>query len=357
MVLPTKSVPPKRVQRSGVKAQQPDAPASLISPQHVAIMRQQQLLGNSAVTRSLQRRGSAANPPARAGEMVVASSPAEIAKHARAAEHDPGVRVAYAGVPVKQDPPAGMTFIAAQSGDLGLGGKPAGFTGVKSAAAFTQPNFTTQMVAEKDGYKRRYYAEVQPTSTSDVTHRSYYPAPGIHDNAVSKQKDATYHYYWKISETISDLIRAGEQEHLNDAQRAFDLTYGLIAKEINAMAGQRFGPAETPDAATKLAEDALRSRLPAALGVDPRNWFTVLEAMLSMTLNRDRTHLHDVIPGEAIKRGTSFYIPLETTAQTSIDQVGSEQIVNYPSATASASGSGGSRTPAEPEGDGHNHGK
>jgi len=236
-----------------------------------------------------------------------------------------------------------MTFIANQSGPIGLGGKPAGYTAVKSAAAFTAPNFVTHMSAEKDGFKRHYFVEVQTTTAADVNHPSYYPAPGTHDNAVSEQKDGTYRYYWTISGKMSELIRKGEQEHLNDAQRAFDLTYGLIANEINAMVGQRFGPAETPAAAEQLAKEELVRRLPAALGIDPLNWFNVLEAMLSMTIQRDRQHLHDVTPGKAIERGKTLYIPLESTDQTSIDQVPSDQIVNYPSA-----GQGGLRRGAAP---------
>jgi hypothetical protein len=234
-----------------------------------------------------------------------------------------------------------MQFIANQSGPIGLGGKPAGYTAIKSAAAFTAPSFVTKMSAEKDGYKRRYFVEVQPTSATDITHASYYPAPGTHDYAVSEQKDGTYRYYWTISEKISELIRAGEQEHLNDAQRAFDLTYGLIAKVINAMVKERFGPAETPQAAEQMAEAELARRLPAALGTDPTNWFNVLEAMLDMTLKRDRQHLHDVIPGKSVERGKTHYIPLKETEQTSIDQIGSDLIVNYPSTGGGGNKAGG----------------
>jgi hypothetical protein len=88
------------------------------------------------------------------------------------------------------------------------------------------------------------------------------------------------------------------------------------------------------------------------LGRDPKNWFNVLEQMLSMTQQRDRTHLHDVMPGEAVHKGTTFHIPLVTTPQTSIDHVGSEQIVNYPGGSASGSVPGGSRST-----DSHEYGK
>lgn len=329
------------------RAEESDAPHW-----QAAMLRQQRTVGNAAVSRLIEGHRVNSTKSASMGTGPVASSPSKIEELASDAEQQRNQTVAYAGIPLKQDPPGGMKFIASQSTEISLGGKPAGFTGVQSAAAFTQPNFTTRMAVEKDGYKRKYFAVVEPTSTQDVTHRSFYPAPGTHDNAVSKQKDGTYRYFWTISSTISELIKAGEQEHLNDAQRAFDLTYGLIAKEINAMAGQKFGPADSPDAASKLAEDELRRRLPAALGTDPKNWFNVLEQMLSMTQQRDRTHLHDVMPGEAIEKGKTFYIPLVTTPQTRIDHVGSEQIVNYPGAAASGAASERSSTTGS-----HEHGK
>lgn len=107
------------------------------------------------------------------------------------------------------------------------------------------------------------------------------------------------------------------------------------------MVKERFGPAETPEAAERMAEAALARRLPAALGTDPTNWFNVLEAMLDMTLKRDRQHLHDVVPGKAVERGKTFYIPLKETDQTSIDQIGSEQIVDYPTTGRGGSTGGG----------------
>jgi hypothetical protein len=263
------------------------------------------------------------------------ASPAEVAARAHAAAGDTGVTLAFAGVAEKKDPPGGMQFIAKQRGPMGLGGSPAGLTLVKSAAAFTAPAFVTRNAVEKDGFKRRHFALVQPTSATDVTHASYYPAPGIHDNAVSEQKDGTYTYCWTISDKMSDLIRRGEQEHLDDAKRAFDLTYGLIAREINAMVGERFGPADSPDVAQRMAEAELARRLPPALGTDPLKWFNVLEAMLDMTTKRDRGHLHDVVPGVGTHRGKTYYIPLQETDQTSIDQVPPDQIVTYPSAGGS----------------------
>lgn len=51
-----------------------------------------------------------------------------------------------------------------------------------------------------------------------------------------------------------------------------------------------------------------------------------------MTTQRDKTHLHDLVPGKAVERGKSFSIPLVTTEQTSIGQIPSDRIVTYPAA-------------------------
>jgi hypothetical protein len=311
------------------------------------VLQDQRMHGNARVARLIERGRAASSQAAVMIARTPTTAPAsEIAEQARAAESDPNATLAYAGVPQKQDPPGGMQFIAKQPREPGLAAQPAGFTLIKGAAAFTPPRFDTHMTAEKDGYKRRYFVEVAATTATDVEHPSYYPGPGTHDNAISQQKDGTYYYYWTIADKISDLIRRGEQEHLNDAKRAFDLTYGLIAKEINAMVGQRFGPADSPAAAEQLAQVELARRLPAALGTDPLTWYNVLEAMLGMTTQRDKTHLHDLLPGKAVERGKTFYIPLVTTEQTSIGQVPSDQIVNYPS----GGGGGGGTAPAPSSG-------
>jgi hypothetical protein len=314
-------------------------------------LKEQRTHGNAHVARLIERGRVVARQAAVSARVPVAAAPAEIAERARTAEADPNVTLVFAGVPQKQDPPGGMQFIAKQPGEWGLGGQPAGYTSIKGAAAFTPPNFATQMSAEKDGFKRHYFVEVRSTTATDVEHASYYPGPGTHDNATSEQKDGTYHYYWTITDKISELIRKGEQEHLNDAKRAYDLTYGLIAKEINAMVGKRFGPAETPAAAEQLAQAELIRRLPAALGSDPLNWFNVLETMLGMTTQRDKTHLHDLIPGKAVDRGKTLYIPLVTTEQTSIDQVPSDQIVNYPGGAPGGGGAAPASAPGAAEQD------
>lgn len=308
---------------------------------HAALLQCQRTHGNAFVQRMLR--------PDR--DTPRAASLSDVAAGARSAAADPGVDVALAGVTQHKDPPDGMAFIAAQGTTVMLAASPAGYTGIKHAAAFTVPSLVTRNTVEMEGFARRHFAEVEPTTAADATHDSFYLGAGDHDNGTSTGGGTTtYRYFTRVSPQISDLIRRGEQEHLDDAQRAFDLSYGLAAREINALVGRRFGPASTPSAAEALARTELASRLPAALGTDPAAWVRALDAMLAMSSQRDRRGLHDIEPGPSIRRGNTFYKPLRVTGQTAIGQIPSDQIVNYP-ATGQGGGSapqGGGAAPSTP---------
>ncbi len=125
------------------------------------------------------------------------------------------------------------------------------------------------------------------------------------------------------------LIQQGEQEHLNDAQRAYDLTYGLITSTINQMGSREFGPATTPGNATQLAEQELTRLLPTALGSHPRNWFTMLDTLLAMTNSRDLQGWHNLSSGRSITEGNNTIYPLQQDPSFNVGQVPSDQVVNY----------------------------
>jgi hypothetical protein len=136
-------------------------------------------------------------------------------------------------------------------------------------------------------------------------------------------------HYWRISSNVSALIRRGEEEHLADAQRAYDLTYRLISDTINALAKERFGPAGTPGEATKLAEAALARRLPRALGTNPSNWVAVLNRLLDATKTRDTQGWHAVSADPPRTVADRIIHPVATTPTTKIGRVPPSQIVNY----------------------------
>jgi hypothetical protein len=262
-------------------------------------------------------------------QMPTLSSLSEIAHRASRASTDPGIGISWAGSPAQKAPPGGLGYIMGKgSGGLGISG---GLTLRKNAAAFTAPSFVTKTETIKKGYQREHFVTVEPTASADVTHECYYPGSGEHERPGMTQEieGRTYTYYWGVSPGISKLIRKGEQEHLNDLLRAYELTYRLIADKINSLVGQRFGPAQTPFAAEQLAEAALRSKLPKQLA-RPQDWPKMLDTLLNATDVRDDKGWHALDIGPPRTKGNKIIHPVQKTDTTKIGEVSSEQVVNYP---------------------------
>jgi len=264
------------------------------------------------------------------------SSLVKINHVASIADSHPGFLPAFAGTPAMRAAPGGLGFILSQGsgGSLGVSG---GLTLIRHAAAFTQPTFTTRNSSVRRGHQVEHFAEVQPTTAADATHDSYYPGSGDHERPGMTHTEGgrAFQHFWGVSRQISDLIRRGEQEHLDDALRAYELTYRRIADEINGMAGQRFGPAQNPAEADQLAETELARRLPSQLGTNPANWVRMLDTLLSATQVRDRNGWHALGIGPPRTVGNRVIHPVQTTGSINIDQVSSSQVVSYPAAPAS----------------------
>jgi hypothetical protein len=145
----------------------------------------------------------------------------------------------------------------------------------------------------------QHFATFQRTTSQDATHESFYPAPGLH--AKPAQAGRRANEFWEVTDDLSNLVREGEQEHLNDALRAYELTYKRVENEINRLVGRQFGPADSPAAATEMAVAELGRRLPAQLGTNPANWVTQLDRLLQMSKSRDTALWHSV-ETEAIRQ-------------------------------------------------------
>jgi hypothetical protein len=251
----------------------------------------------------------------------------ELASHATL---DAEVSCAFVGAPAAKSAPDGLGFIMSQrrTTSLGVAG---GLTLIKNAAAFTVPQFRTTTTAVRRGTLVEHYAEVQRTTARDATHVSYYPGPGDHRRPGMTQTigGRVFTHYWRVSRDVSDLIRRGEEEHLADAQRAYDLTYGLVCTTINALAGRRFGPARTPNEATRLAEAELARRLPRALGANPSNWVAVLNRLLDATKLRDTRGWHAVTNDPPRTIADRIIHQVTTAPTTKIGRVPASQLVNY----------------------------
>lgn len=263
------------------------------------LLRLQRTVGNAAVRRAV------AGAPRADGLAAISD---------RADRPPAEVTSARAGATEGAAPPGGLAGILARSS----GGFTGGWTGVRSSGAFTAPTVTTRNVVERlevpgRAYPlTRHYAVLQPTAPADATHESWYPQPGIHHVPRLRRR-------YRISEETSRLIRRGEQEHLDDARRAYDLTYGAVGEVVNRLAqrGTRFGPADSPAEAERLALARLEQLL-GPLTATPSRWPTLLDRLLAMTQRRDDrgwhyletqpgTHrggrVHDVVPGPTTRIG------------------------------------------------------
>jgi hypothetical protein len=238
--------------------------------------------------------------------------------------------LALAGTASAQPAPNGLGAILRKSGTAVLG-TTGGLTLIKDAAGFTPPSLNTRASATRQGYAVHHYAELLRTTAGDAVHECYYPGPGDHQRPGMTQRidGKWYTHYWRISDQMSELIRRGEEEHLADAERAYNLTYKLIADTINSMVGQRFGPATSPHEAERLAEAELAKRLPQQLGTDPRNWVAALNRLLDLTKERDRNGWHAVRIDPPEKDGEKIIHPVVATATTRIGQVASSEVVRY----------------------------
>ena len=240
--------------------------------------------------------------------------------------------VARAGVPVGQAAPGGLNAVQSRSAGA------AGYTGVKNSGAFVNVDLTTSIDRSSSKPGEAYVTVDQPQDSPDAVHEALYLLPGDHRHGTNTYADKgrTYTPYTRVDQATSDLIRAGEQEHLDDARRAYDLSYGLILATLKGMAGRRFGPAATPSAAEALARTEFDTQLPPALSVSKPGyrsaWITVLDSLLKQTKARDKNGWHDLLDGKMATEGDKWVYPLETTGTTKIGSVGSDQVVNYPAA-------------------------
>jgi hypothetical protein len=252
--------------------------------------------------------------------------------------------VLHAGVTTSQAPPGGLNAILAASAAASPSsslGDPAGWTGIKMAGAFVSPNFTTTWIRPPKPGGDHFVVVDPPVASPDAVHDSFYPAPGDHrwGSGTVPGPGATkkpYTAWQRVTKDVSALIQRGEKEHLDDAKRAYDLTYGLITATIAAMTGQKFGPAKTPTEAEQLATAAFDAKLPPALSVKQPGyrlaWLNMLETLLKQSKLRDEKKWHDLVRGKPLVEGDRYVYPLETTKKTSIANENEKgvEVVNYP---------------------------
>lgn len=249
---------------------------------------------------------------------------ASIQLRATRAERDEGLTALLAGTPVGLAAPDGLAAIISKGSRT-----PSGLTLLKNAAAFVPPSFQTVTSHQRAGYKVEHYAVIQRASSRDAVHESFYPLPGEHrkPGQTRQVKGKTYRLYWSVSEETSKLIRRGEQEHLDDARRAYELTYKCIENHINALAGKKFGPATSPAGADEMAFAALMARLPVALRTKPAEWPKLLQRLLDKSKQRDDKGWHYIMLGAEETKEDKILQPL--VALMKLGEASSEKLITY----------------------------
>jgi hypothetical protein len=120
----------------------------------------------------------------------------------------------------------------------------------------------------------KFTAETPEALTADSM-----PVPGCGDKPVP--------IYGKVTKAISDLVRAGEQEHCDDLTISFNQTLKPCAAEVNKFAGKSL-PGKNTDECFK--------SLRASLGFDPIDCSQNFVDLTAKDDERDSTGMHDFDP-------------------------------------------------------------
>lgn len=338
-------------QRDESNAPRPDrpAPSAPAGPPAVALLRSMQRSAGNRATAAMVQRSAAFGAP----KAVGLEEMADLA----AVHHDGDGHAGHAGSPTVDPAPDGYNDLDSKS-KSGLGA-PAGLTLIPNAVAFTTPQFKTTASHNRTPTTVEHFATIdQPAASPDVVHDCWYLGQGRHKWGTAGTKYAhkgkKYLPVIEVSQPTSDLIKAGEQEHLNDAKQSYDMTYGLIVSKMQALAGTKYGPATTPDNAYQLALNAFSATLPPVLSITPPNttsvWPRTLDDLLGQSKKvRDESGFHQV----EINQSGSYWddatlehvYPLATTGKTKIPSDPSNTAIKYPSAAAAAPAQGGQANP------------
>lgn len=248
-----------------------------------------------------------------------------------------GVGISRAGTAVAEDAPGGIGRIQARSSERGAG-ITGGLTQRTNAAGFTPPSLTIREQATITGpHTRSFEATVEPTEAPDRVHPCFYAGGGYHDIRAGPRNAPASAF---VIDTVSESLRAGEQEHLDDARRAYDLSYGLVEREVNALAARTrsepFRSTRSINEPREQAEAALAARLPPAFGespaekLAPARWAALLDRLLERTERRDSSgwHYFDLTPTSGSHRGRDVYT-VGRGPGSRISEVSSAEVVHY----------------------------
>jgi hypothetical protein len=219
------------------------------------------------------------------------------------------------------------------------------------------PSFDVRVEATRTGtHTREFRASIQQTQEARPgNHRAYYPGPGYHRIRTSEERP----FFAHLNDDMSNLIRDGEQEHLNDAARAYELSYGTINQAIQEEAARTattpMVSARSQEEVRHQAEAALAARLPCQLGSDtatklsPGSWVRLYRELAEMSRRRDGAiGMHALQFTAAGRRRGLAVKEVGPSLNTAINQFSSERMIRFQACGGSASGGAGSGSASPP---------
>jgi hypothetical protein len=128
-------------------------------------------------------------------------------------------------------------------------------------------------------------------------------------------KDKEIDAYLKITEKMAVRIKQGEIEHCEDANRAFDLSYGRYNKAAKELE-KGFAAKDEATCNTEIVK-----RLVAKVGIDIAQWKSVADCLFDKTSERDRTW-HQVSLGTPTFSKDCKSVTFTPDATTNLTEVG-----------------------------------
>ena len=152
----------------------------------------------------------------------------------------------------RKEPPGGAREIS-EAGSGGARGR------TRTSYADNPPIFLTGNVEESGG---TWSTRPQEVRLPSLDHEVFYPAPGRHR---LRDLGGSAGLYLDVTDDWSARILQGEQEHVDDIEQAWQMTWGRIANVINEMANGGPFTGKTGEEARAAAWREFQRRLPAAL--------------------------------------------------------------------------------------------
>jgi hypothetical protein len=165
--------------------------------------------------------------------------------------------------------------------------------GTTRTTSSTPPHFALHKVAAT----KQYAAGLEPTSAGDVQIEARYPAPGLFNMPAGEKGQPRRAI---VDDTVSALVRDGEQEHSNDFHLAYHTVYDRVAAVINGLATQPAKCGPNVGAVHAKWRQALHDALPPVLrapvgDISPNTpWNALVSRLNGLSGERDDNHWHDM---------------------------------------------------------------